>query len=130
MKVHGVGVHDGEVGLWMEFVRGQTLAELLGKNGRFGAQEAILIGVELCSALAAVHAVGVLHRDIKAQNAMRREGGGNVLMDFGAGHDLFQGTDKQDSLGIGTLLYMAPEVLRGEPASRRSDLYSGVELTT
>lgn len=60
--------------------------ERLEKVGQ-GRARAALIGLELCSALVVVHGLGLLHRDIKAKNAMREDGGRNVLMDFGLGDD-------------------------------------------
>jgi Protein kinase domain len=124
LKVYGVGSHEGMVGLWMEFVRGRTLAALLRSQGRYGAREASVIGAELCAALAAVHTQGVLHRDIKAQNVIREDGGRIILMDFGAGHDLIRPLRPEEVSTVGTPVYMAPEVLRGEPATVRSDVYS------
>lgn len=62
LRVYGVGSHEGTVGLWMEFVRGETLAAVLRSHGRYGGREACLIGAELCAALDAVHTQGVLHR--------------------------------------------------------------------
>ena len=72
----------------MEFVRGRTLEEVLDEQGPFGEREATLIGLDLCRALAAVHAAGIIHRDIKGSNVMREEGGRIVLMDFGAGVEI------------------------------------------
>ena len=86
--VYGADHIGGRVGLWMELVKGRTLAELLQTHGPFGAREAALIGLDLCRALAAVHGAGLLHGDIKAHNVMREEGGRTVLMDFGTGKDL------------------------------------------
>jgi eukaryotic-like serine/threonine-protein kinase len=118
--VHGAGDYGGEVGVWMELIRGKTLEEELKMRGAFSADEARLIGVDLCRALAAVHEAGLVHRDVKAQNVMREQGGRIVLMDFGAGtaarvnqHDV-----------AGTPMYLAPEVFGGQPASRLSDIYS------
>jgi TolB-like protein len=68
-----------------------------------------------------VHNAGLLHRDIKVQNVMRAEDGRIVLMDFGAGREF---RDDAASDLTGTPLYLAPEVLRGQPAAVRSDLYS------
>src|SRR5213594_3781254 len=79
---------EGRVGLWMEFVRGQTLEDVLGTQGPLSARDATSIGIDLCFALAAVHGAGIIHRDIKAHNVMKEEGGRIVLMDFGAGLDL------------------------------------------
>ncbi len=109
VTVHGADMHEGRAGLWMELVRGRTLAKILADQGPFSAAEATAIGQEMCRALAAVHAEGLLHRDIKAQNVMREAGGRIVLMDFGAGH---------------TLLYLAPEILAGGESTRADDLYA------
>ena len=121
--VHDAEERDGRVGLCMEFIRGRTLAEILSTEGARGAREAALIGQDLSQALAAVHAAGLLHRDIKAQNVMREDGGRVVLMDFGAGLAL---GDAQTRAGriTGTPLYLAPEMLEHGEASVRSDIYS------
>src|SRR5204863_500907 len=85
VTVLGADEHDGLVGLWMELVEGLSLKEVLARHGVLGAQEAALIGIDLCRAVAAVHKAGLLHRDIKANNVMREAGGRIVLMDFGTG---------------------------------------------
>ena len=69
----------------MEFVSGRTLEEALRDGRTFSAKDVTRIGVELCRAVSAVHAAGLLHRDIKAQNVMAGDDGRLVLMDFGAG---------------------------------------------
>jgi TolB-like protein/Tfp pilus assembly protein PilF len=122
VTVYGAGDHEGRVGLWMEFVRGLTLEQMLARHGRFSAREAGVIGHELCGALAAVHYAGLVHRDVKAQNVMREEGGRLVLMDFGAG----QKRSESGGAGrvVGTPLYLAPEVLAGAEATIQSDIYS------
>jgi serine/threonine-protein kinase len=121
--VYGADQRDGRVGLWMELLHGNTLSELVREQGPFSAREAALVGIDLCQALAAVHAQGILHRDIKAQNVIRATGGRIVLMDFGIGRDLRQSSPLERSLS-GTPLYLAPEVIAGEGASVRSDIYS------
>ena len=122
--VHGVAVHDERVGLWMELLRGATLEQQLAAHGSFSAREAMLVGIDLCGALAAIHAAGLIHRDVKAQNVMREAGGRIVLMDLGTGREA-------DGRGLravpelaGTPLYLAPEIFLGAPASARTDLYS------
>ena len=124
VTVYGAEIRHGRVGLWMELIRGRALEQLLRDQGPFGAREAALIGVDLCRALAAVHGAGVIHRDVKAQNVMREEGGRIVLTDFGAGIDVRAETDDRERAISGTPFYMAPEVVRGEPATQRSDIYS------
>jgi TolB-like protein/tetratricopeptide (TPR) repeat protein len=120
--VHNAETHEGRVGLWMELIRGATLEHLLHAHGAFSAREAAFIGQDLCRALAAVHAAGLVHRDIKAQNVMREEGGRVVLMDFGAGQVV--GDSATAGRITGTPLYLAPEVLDGHDATVRSDIYS------
>jgi eukaryotic-like serine/threonine-protein kinase len=124
VTVHGVDTHDGRVGLWMEFIRGNTLEQLLERQGPFGGREASLLGQDLCRALAAVHAAGLVHRDVKAQNVIREEGGRLVLMDFGTGLLLEDDEAVKASPVAGTPLYLSPEVLAGADASPRSDIYS------
>ena len=121
VTVYGADRIDGRVGLWMEFVRGRTLEAVLREQGPFGAEEATLIGLDLCRALSAVHGAGLIHRDVKAQNVMREAGGRIVLMDFGTGRDDL--SDRPADVA-GTPLYVAPEVLGGAPATAESDIYS------
>jgi serine/threonine-protein kinase len=121
--VYGADRRGGRVGLWMELIRGRDLRRIVTDNGPFGPREAALVGVDLCRAAAAVHARGILHRDIKAQNVMREEGGRIVLMDFGIGREL-QRRPEPGEPPSGTPLYLAPEVLEGAPASVQSDVYS------
>mgnify|MGYP001380054959 FL=1 len=66
------------------------------------------MGIDVCAAVAAIHAAGLVHRDIKAQNVMREDGGRVVLMDLGTSVDLAQ-EDAPVSTLAGTPLYMAPE---------------------
>jgi predicted Ser/Thr protein kinase len=122
VRVIGVEAHEDRVALCMEFVKGQTLDEFVHQQGRLSAREAIGIGEDLCRALAAVHRAGYIHRDVKAKNVMRDDTGRVVLMDFGTGRM----ADHPSLVGdrAGTPLYMAPEVLDGEPASASSDVYS------
>jgi TolB-like protein/Tfp pilus assembly protein PilF len=122
ITVYGAESSGGRVGLWMEFIRGLTLEDVLKQHGTFSAREATFIGLDLCRALAAVHATGLVHRDVKAANVMREQGGRVVLMDFGAGGDLETNADGEQMAG--TPLYLAPEIFAGRPATVRSDLYS------
>jgi TolB-like protein len=123
VTVHGADIHEGRVGLWMEFVRGRTLSAMLAAQGPMSAGEAAIVGQELCRALGAVHAAGLVHGDVKAQNVIRESGGRFVLMDFGAG----QFVDDQRSTSAratGTPLYLAPEVLQGGCVTIQSDIYA------
>jgi len=115
---------DDEVGVSMELVKGRTLDEVVRTSGPLGAREVALVGIDLCKALAAVHAAGLLHGDIKAHNVMREDGGRIVLMDFGASRDLTRSPGAAGDDFAGTPLYVAPEVFAGQPRSRASDIYS------
>jgi serine/threonine protein kinase/tetratricopeptide (TPR) repeat protein len=121
VTIHGAERIGGCTGLWMEFVHGRTLDELFHQGRTFETVEIIGIGIELCRAVSAVHAAGLLHRDIKAHNVMRADDGRILLMDFGAGREI----DHESPADVsGTPLYLAPELFRGEPASAQSDIYS------
>jgi len=124
ISVHSVEIHENRVGLCMELVRGTTLEEALQKRGPFSAREAALIGIDLCKALAAIHSAGLIHRDIKAQNVMREDGGRIVLMDLGTGREVQSTTQHTLPDLAGTPLYLAPEIFDGASASERTDLYS------
>ena len=121
VRVLGVESHDDRVALCMEYVKGQTLDQVV-RRGALNAREATAVGEDLCRAVAAVHRAGYLHRDIKAKNVMRDDTGRIVLMDFGTGRLADGPAGRGDRAG--TPLYMAPEVLENGPASASSDVYS------
>lgn len=125
VTIYGAERIEDRVGLWMEFVKGRTLEQAIQQGHTFSAAEAVDIGIQLCHALSAVHDAGLVHRDIKAQNVMVEDNGRVVLMDFGTGLELADGSDA----GLaGTPLYLAPELFQGEAASVRSDIYSAGAL--
>ena len=122
ITVYGADAIGDRVGISMELIEGRTLEALLRQHGPMSAREAATIGIDLCGALAAVHAANLLHRDVKAQNVMREDGGRIVLMDFGAGQESL--LSDVSLRAIGTPAYMAPELFDGGPPSRQSDIYS------
>jgi serine/threonine-protein kinase len=123
VTVYGIDEYEGTVGLWMEWVDGLTLTEVVAARGLLGGHEASLIGIDVCRAVAAVHKAGLLHRDIKAQNVMLEAGGRIVLMDFGAG-EIRSAASLAEPQKIGTPPYLAPELFAGHPATIASDIYS------
>ncbi len=123
MAVYGAATIDGTVGIWGEFLRGRTLAQIIGSDGPMSAEEALVAMESVCRAVSAVHRAGLLHRDIKAQNVMREQGGRLVLTDFGLGREAIAGVTTGRELA-GTPLYLAPELLNGGSASALSDIYS------
>lgn len=123
VSVYGAEVHDGRTGIWMEFIRGRSYHDIVASEGPLSAAEASLVGITLCQALTAVHAAGLIHRDVTARNVMREFGGRVVLLDFSASR---VAADDDEAVRIaGTPLYMAPEVLlAGASPSLASDIYS------
>jgi serine/threonine protein kinase len=130
LVVHGADEHGGRAGIWTDLVHGRTLEQSLSEQGLLGDQEACVIGIHLCGALAAVHAAGLVHRDVKTSNVMREKGGRIVLMDFGSVSEQVRanGAIVPDVVS-GTPLFMAPEQLAGGAPTTAADVYSlGVVL--
>ena len=127
--VFGIAEHDGRMGLWMELLRGPTLAEVIQRKAPLSIRDVTLLARKLCEALDALDHAGILHRDIKPSNIILETGGRAVLTDFGLGsrRRLFAAVSPRD--GSGTPLFMAPSLLEGGPATPRTDLYAlGVTL--
>lgn len=123
VTIYGAERIDDRVGIWMEYVDGRTLHQLVVEESRrFSPSEVARLGQTLCGAVAAVHAAGLLHRDIKAQNVMVGGEGRVALMDFGAGGEL---RAPSDAAVAGTPLYLAPELLTGAGnPTVQADIYS------
>jgi serine/threonine protein kinase len=120
----------GEPFLVLEYVDGITLAEQLERSGALAWRDARLVLCQIAAALAAAQAAGVIHRDLKARNVMLAGAGLDGLvkvLDFGLAKIV--GGDQTtltaaDGLGYGTPEYMAPELIEGEVADHRADIYS------
>jgi serine/threonine protein kinase len=130
IAVHDFATQDGMDFLVMEYVPGQTLSARL-KMGPVAQEEVLHIGTQIAGALQQAHEQGVIHRDLKPQNVMLSSGGQVKLADFGLAKVIFPTIDTAATSNvtcgleiIGTLPYMPPEQLRGEPADFRSDIYS------
>ncbi len=123
-EIHTTQTPHGEIDfLTMELLEGQTLASRLVADGKLPDDEAFKIACQICSGLASAHGSNVIHRDLKPGNIMLcrtpNEGLRVVIMDFG-----LAGAVAADSPEGGTPGYMAPELSKGEKASRASDMYS------
>jgi eukaryotic-like serine/threonine-protein kinase len=127
-QVYDFDTQDGVDFLIMEFVKGDTLAITIS-GGPVPEETAVNVGIQIASALENATEVGIVHRDLKPKNAMITLKGNVKVLDFGLAR-LFRSDDENitesiDAGGLaGTLPYMAPEQLRGEPADFRSDIYS------
>jgi TOMM system kinase/cyclase fusion protein len=117
-----------------EFIPGITLKEYLMRHGPMQPAQAVEIMTQLLDALASAHAIGIVHRDLKPQNIMISQIGASLhikVLDFGIAtlipdlqHPVLKLAGKTTREAIGTPSYCAPEQLRGEPATTRSDLYA------
>jgi len=120
--VHGADEDADKTGIWMEYIEGHTLAQIVRDRGPMSGREVAGVGLDLCSGVSAIHAAGILHGDIKAHNVMREVGGRIVLMDFSGAHTVT--VDGGAGVFSGTPLYMAPELFDGASPSTSSDVYS------
>jgi hypothetical protein len=121
---------DGRHFIVMEFVEGETLSDVLVKEGPFKAERAVRIASDICDVLAEAHRLGIVHRDLKPSNIMLNERGVCVL-DFGVAKVLATSADATathattgSGIIIGTPRYMSPEQCLGQRIGARSDLYS------
>ena len=126
LAVHGADVHAGRVGLWADLLEGRTLEQLVASGEPVPAADALTAALQLAEALEAVHGAGLVHGDVKAANVMLENDGRAVLMDFGAGSDVFAtaGSSRSDDAVIGSPLSMAPELFQRAAPSFASDLYA------
>jgi eukaryotic-like serine/threonine-protein kinase len=132
VEIYRTGVlPDGRPFFAMEFLDGPTLLGHASLHGRFDASEAMALLAPVCAALEAAHAVGIVHRDLKASNIMVVSRGATrvvKLLDFGIAKFLYpeDNTPALTRLGarLGTPSTMSPEQLRGQPVDGRSDIYS------
>ena len=110
----------------MEYVDGETLRDVLAREGRLLPQRALEITAAVCTALEQAHAAGIVHRDIKPGNVMLTTGGDVKVMDFGIARALTasSATMTQTAAVVGTAHYLSPEQARGEHVDARSDIYS------
>jgi eukaryotic-like serine/threonine-protein kinase len=126
--VHEIGeAGDGRLFIAMACYDGRVLKDRIAE-GPLPPEEAVEIAIGIARGLAAAHARGIVHRDVKPANVMLTADGGVKLLDFGVAK-LADVTITQSGVTPGTVAYMAPEQVRGENADARSDLWSlGVVL--
>lgn len=113
----------------MEYVEGKALDDVLKLQGEIPEEEAVKIGIQVLEGLGAAHELGIMHRDLKPGNIMITQRGFVKLMDFGIARlENTERMTRQNSV-IGTLEYLAPELVTGGAPSKSSDLYAvGVML--
>ncbi len=131
VTVHSLEEHDGVLFITMELIDGSTLADTIPANG-FPLNSLLALSVQLADALHAAHARGIVHRDLKPGNVMITRDGTVKVLDFGlsqiavdeAGGRFTTETLTVDHRLVGTVPYMAPEQIEGQPADKRSDIFA------
>ncbi|MGH7557497.1 MAG: protein kinase domain-containing protein [Gemmatimonadota bacterium] len=126
--VHEIGqTDDGRPFIAMALYEGETLKDRL-RQGPLPPEEAVGIAIQIARGLAAAHARGIVHRDVKPGNVMLTADGAVKLLDFGLAK-VADATLTRPGATLGTVAYMSPEQARGDPLDGRSDLWSlGVVL--
>jgi serine/threonine protein kinase len=115
---------SGQYYIVMEYIEGQSCAEILRDDGWLEVNEAISIIDQACEGLHYAHRHGVVHRDVKPGNLLRAREGEVKLADFGIAKATEQSSITQVGSVLGTAAYLAPEQARGEEAGPRADLYA------
>ena len=134
LTIYELGETDGARFIASELVEGQTLRQILkARPGRLPFRELLNIAQQIASALSTAHAAGIVHRDIKPENVMVRADGYVKVLDFGLAKRTPTGQMDADmptalmtapGVLLGTVLYMAPEQVRGLPVDARADVWA------
>jgi tetratricopeptide (TPR) repeat protein/predicted Ser/Thr protein kinase len=123
-RIYDLAEADGVKFITMEFIEGRSLSSLLQEKGKLEPKQAASLIVQVCRALEAAHAEGVIHRDLKPQNIMLDAHSRVVVMDFGIARSVEIGSMTQTGVLLGTPAYMSPEQAKGEELDARSDLFA------
>jgi hypothetical protein len=122
--VHDVAEHNGQPLLVMEYLPSRSLATVLAEQGTLPPGVVARIGAQAASALAAAHAAGIVHRDVKPGNLLVGDDGTVKIADFGISRATGDIAVTQADVVAGTPAYLAPEVALGDQPSPDSDVYS------
>jgi eukaryotic-like serine/threonine-protein kinase len=124
VAVFDSGSDDGTHFIVTELVEGETLADRLRRDGPMPPADAVAVAVDIARALAAAHARGLIHRDIKPGNVMLLPDGRVKVVDFGIARAAGSDTLTNTGVVLGSTAYLSPEQAGGQPVDERADLYS------
>jgi serine/threonine protein kinase len=135
-SVYDIGIHEGLPYLVQELLEGETLGEKLAPGG-LAPEKVVQYAIEICRGLAAAHEKGIVHRDLKPENVFVTRDGRVKILDFGLAKlrppQTFPGpltqaptqtAGTEPGVILGTVGYMSPEQVRGEPADQLSDIFA------
>jgi len=122
IRIFDMGESNGIKFITMEYVEGESLYEILSRQGKLPVKEALEIIRQMLRGLQAAHREGVVHRDLKPGNIMRDAQGRVVVMDFGLARDLSGDGMTRTGAMLGTMEYMSPEQAQAKEVDARSDL--------
>jgi serine/threonine protein kinase len=133
VDIHDLGLTpDGVPYLVMELLRGETLEDIIDARGALPPSYACELMLQVLAALAAAHAQGILHCDLKPANVMithpRPDRPHVKVLDFGIARHMFEADGSAARSAGGTPMFMAPEAARGEAVDARSDIYSAAAM--
>jgi ABC-type branched-subunit amino acid transport system substrate-binding protein len=123
IPIYEAGEHDGQLYLAMRFVEGSDLKTVLKREGKLPPDRALRILAQVAGALDAAHRRALVHRDVKPANVLLDEDDHVYLTDFGITKQV-GGESTDTGRVVGTLDYLAPEQIRGDPVDGRTDLYA------
>jgi ABC-type branched-subunit amino acid transport system substrate-binding protein/DNA-binding beta-propeller fold protein YncE len=123
IPIYEAGEHDGQLYLAMRFVEGHDLGTLLERERKLPPQRVLDVLGQVAGALDAAHRRALVHRDVKPANVLLDENGHAYLTDFGITKQV-GGASTDTGRVVGTLDYLAPEQIRGEPVDGRTDCYA------
>ncbi len=124
VNVYDEGEEDGVYYIIMEYLEGYTLKDIILRDGKLKAEEAMHIAYQICDALVHAHRQNVIHRDIKPQNIMITPEGRVKVADFGIARAATDSTITHGKSLMGSVYYSSPEQARGSMADQKSDIYS------
>lgn len=130
VSIYDVGTHGKrEPYIVMEYIKGETLADLIDREGALPLSKVAKLSIQMCRGLEEAHSMGIIHRDLKPENILLHMNDDRPdwvkIADFGIAH-LIEGGKRLTHTGklVGTPEYMSPEQLRDKPVDARSDLYA------
>jgi len=122
--IYDVGTENNNYYIVMEYIKGQTLKELIKSKGTLGVEYATNIAIQICYALDHAHKNHIVHRDIKSHNILIREDNSVKVTDFGIARAVSSSTITNTGNVIGSVHYFSPEQARGGYTDEKSDIYS------